>query len=66
MINIQNKEQQECAVMLVDMNGNICYQTEIQPNDYLDLDINSLLGGIYTLIFSTEKTRYIQQIVKYW
>jgi hypothetical protein len=65
MINIKNKETEECAVMVVDMNGNICYEDRIQPNDDLELDINSFLAGIYTLIFKTDNTSFVQQIVKY-
>lgn len=66
MINIKNKEPEECAVLLVDMNGRICYQSYIEPNANLDIDLNSLMAGIYTLIFSTETTKLVQQIVKYW
>ncbi len=65
MISIKNKEPEECAVLLVDMNGRVCYQASIQPQGYLDLDIQKLLSGIYTLIFKTEHTGFTQQIVKY-
>lgn len=65
MINIKNKETEECEVMVVDMNGNICYENSIQPNDDLELDINSFFAGIYTLIFRTHHTSFVQQIVKY-
>ena len=46
MINIKNKEPEECAVLLVDMNGRICYQSYIEPNANLDIDLNSLMAGI--------------------
>ncbi len=65
MISIKNKESEDCTVMLVDMNGNICYQTLIQPNNELELEIGKFLSGIYTLIFATEHTSFMQQIVKY-
>jgi hypothetical protein len=65
MINIINKEQEDCVVMLVDIYGRVCYETMIQPNHYLDLDIQALFTGIYTLIFKTTNTSFIQQIVKY-
>ena len=65
MINIINKEPEECAVLVVDMNGYVCYETMIQPNEGLDIEINKFLSGIYTLIFKTTHTSFIQQIVKY-
>jgi hypothetical protein len=65
MISIKNKEQEECSVLLVDMNGRVCYEAYIQPLDNLDLDIRAFLSGIYTLIFRTENTSFTQQIVKY-
>lgn len=65
MISIKNKEREECSVLLVDMNGLICYEASILPNDNLELDIQRFFSGIYTLIFRTEKTSFIQQIVKY-
>jgi hypothetical protein len=65
MISIKNKEAEECVVLLVDMNGNVCYKTQIQPFDILDIDIRKFLSGIYTLIFATENTSFQQQIVKY-
>lgn len=65
MISIKNKERDECAVLLVDMNGLVCYEAYLQPNDDLDLDIHKFLSGIYTLIFRTERTSFTQQIVKY-
>jgi hypothetical protein len=65
MISIKNKEREECSVLLVDMNGLVCYEAYIQPNDDLDLDIRRFLSGIYTLIFRTTNTSFAQQIVKY-
>ncbi len=65
MINIRNKEPEVCSVLLVDLQGRVHYETQIEPNDNLILDIRSLLSGIYTLIFQTEKTSFTQQIVKY-
>ncbi len=65
MINIQNKEKEHCAVVVVDMKGRIHYETRIAPNEYLNLDISALLRGIYTLIFSTSTTQFVQRIVKY-
>ena len=65
MINIKNKEREECTVLLVDMNGLVCYEAYIQPNDDLELDIRRFLSGIYTLIFKTTSTSLVQQIVKY-
>lgn len=65
MINIKNKEHEVCSVLLVDMNGRVHYETQIDPLDNLTLDIRALLSGIYTLIFQTEKTSFKQQIVKY-
>ena len=65
MINIINKEPEECVVLLVDMNGYIHYETMLEPEAGLDLDLRSLLTGIYTLIFQTTNTSFTQHIVKY-
>ncbi len=65
MISIKNKEKEACSVMLVDMNGYVQYETSIEPDNNLDLDLHSLLAGIYTLIFETTTTSFTQQIVKY-
>lgn len=65
MINIQNKEKEHCAVLLVDMRGRVQYETRIAPEEYLNLDISPLLRGIYTLIFQTSNTQFVQRIVKY-
>jgi uncharacterized protein YuzE len=65
MINIQNKEKEECLLMVVDMNGRVCAETYMEPEANLILDIKDLLSGIYTLIFKTEHTSYTQQILKY-
>ncbi len=65
MINIKNKEQEECTLMLVDINGRVHYETMMQPDDHLTLDIRDLFTGIYTLIFKTENTSFTQQIMKY-
>ena len=65
MISIKNKEAEECVVLLVDMNGNVCYKSLMQPSAILDIDIRKFLSGIYTLIFATENTSFQQQIVKY-
>lgn len=65
MINIQNKEREDCVVMLVDMKGRVFYETQVAPDEYLNLDISPLFRGIYTLIFSTSKTQFVQRIVKY-
>lgn len=65
MISIKNKEKEACSVLLVDMNGYVQYETSIEPDNNLDLDLRSLLAGIYTLIFETTTTSFTQQIVKY-
>lgn len=65
MINIKNKEPEECSLLLVDMNGRVYCDTMLQPDDNLTLDIKELLSGIYTLIFKTENTSFTQQIVKF-
>lgn len=65
MINIKNKEAEECTLMLVDINGRVHYETIMQPNDQLDIELRTLITGIYTLIFKTESTSFMQQIVKY-
>lgn len=65
MINIQNKEQEECLVMVVDMSGRVYCETYMQPNDNLTLDIKELFSGIYNLVFKTSTTSRVQQIVKY-
>lgn len=65
MINIKNKEKEECDVLVVDINGKICYKDRIQPQADIEIDINKFLSGIYTLIFKTAHTSFIQQIVKY-
>ncbi len=65
MISIKNKESEVCSLMVVDMNGKVCYETHLDPYDKLTLDIRALLSGIYTLIFKTETTSFTQQIVKY-
>ncbi|MBN9484900.1 MAG: hypothetical protein BGO70_05730 [Bacteroidetes bacterium 43-93] len=66
MINIKNKEAEVCSLMVVDMNGRVCYETHLQPFDDLTLDISTLFRGIYTLIFKTTNTKLVQQIVKFW
>ncbi|MBS1771622.1 MAG: T9SS type A sorting domain-containing protein [Bacteroidetes bacterium] len=65
MINIKNKEAEVCSLVLVDMNGKVCYEAHLEPQDNLTLDIRSLFTGIYTLIFKTTSTSFTQQIVKY-
>lgn len=65
MINIKNHEQEECLLMVVDMNGRVWCETYMQPQDNLTLDIKGLLAGIYNLVFKTENTSRVQQIVKY-
>lgn len=65
MISIKNKEDEECLLMIVDMKGQVYCETYLQPNDKLTLDIKDLLSGIYNLIFQTETTSRVQQIVKY-
>lgn len=51
--------------MIVDMKGKVYCETYLQPNDKLTLDIKDLFSGIYNLIFQTETTSRVQQIVKY-
>lgn len=65
MISIKNKEQEECQLIVVDNKGRIYYETYVEPQTNVTLDIKELLSGIYTLIFRTEKTSFTQQIVKY-
>lgn len=65
MISIRNKEQEECLLMVVDMNGRVWAETYMQPNDKLTLDIKEMFSGIYNLVFKTATTSHVQQIVKY-
>lgn len=65
MINIENKEQEECLLMVVDMHGRVCAETHLEPLSSLTLDIKDLFAGIYHLVFKTETTSRVQQIVKY-
>jgi hypothetical protein len=65
MISIKNKEQEECLLMVVDMNGRVWCETYMQPNDKLTLDIKEMFSGIYNLVFKTATTSHVQQIVKY-
>ena len=65
MINIKNKEKEQCLLMVVDMQGRVCAQTYVEPESNIILDIKDLLSGIYTLIFKTETTSHSQQILKY-
>ena len=34
MINIKNKEPEVCSLMVVDMNGRVCYETHLQEGLY--------------------------------
>ncbi|MBW7914126.1 MAG: T9SS type A sorting domain-containing protein [Taibaiella sp.] len=65
MISIRNKEQEECLLLVVDMNGRVWAETYMQPNDKLTLDIKEMFSGIYNLVFKTATTSHVQQIVKY-
>jgi hypothetical protein len=65
MLSIKNKEQEECDVLVVDINGNVCYENHIKPLGDIEIDLNRFLAGIYTLIFKTTHTSFVQQIVKY-
>lgn len=65
MISIKNKEQEECEVKLVDMGGNIHYETRLKPQSSLDIDLNAFSRGIYFLIFYTTTTSFIQELIKY-
>lgn len=65
MISIKNKEREECQLIVVDQKGRIYYETYMEPEAKLTLDIKELFTGIYTLIFKTENTSFTQQIVKY-
>jgi hypothetical protein len=65
MLSIKNREQEDCSVWMVDMNGYICYEGNIKPNDDIELDIKTYRSGIYTLIFKTEHTSYKQNVIKY-
>lgn len=65
MISIKNQEQEECLLMVVDMNGRVWCETYMEPQDKLTLDIKGLISGIYNLVFKTETTSRVQQIVKY-
>lgn len=65
MISIKNKEQEECLVMVVGMDGRVWCETYMQPNDKLILDIKEMFSGIYNLVFKTSTTSRVQQIVKY-
>ncbi len=65
MISIKNKEQEECLLLVVDMNGRVWAETYMQPNDKLTLDIKEMFSGIYNLVFKTATTSHVQQIVKY-
>lgn len=65
MISIKNKEQEQCQLIVVDSKGRVYYETYVEPQTNVLLDIKELLSGIYTLIFKTDNTSYTQQIVKY-
>lgn len=65
MISIKNKENEQCQLLVVDNRGRVYYETYMEPQDRLTLDIKELITGIYTLIFKTENTSFTQQIVKY-
>ena len=65
MISIKNKEPEECLVLMVDINGNIRYEKTIQANEDLELDIETFARGIYTLIFKTMHTSFVQNFIKY-
>ena len=65
MISIKNKEPEECLVLMVDLYGRIHYEKTIQANEALELDIEAFARGIYTLIFRTVHTSFVQNFIKY-
>lgn len=65
MISIKNREEEECLLMVVGMDGRVWCETYLQPEDNLTLDIKELISGIYNLVFKTSTTSRVQQIVKY-
>jgi hypothetical protein len=65
MLRIVNKEKEECSVWVIDYRGFIHYKTSLKPNEQLVLDLKELVFGVYRMIFKTEHTSFIQEIVKY-
>lgn len=65
MVNITNKEKEECQVWVIDYRGYIFYEAQLRPDEDLELDLKELAFGIYKMIFKTAHTSYIQEFVKY-
>ena len=65
MVNITNKETEECSVWVIDYRGFIHYKTSLKPNEDLKLDLKQFAFGIYRIIFKTKHTSFIQEFVKY-
>jgi hypothetical protein len=65
MISIKNKEQEQCQVKLVDIGGHIHYETRLEPQSSLEIDLDAFARGIYFLIFYTTTTSFIQELIKY-
>jgi len=65
MLNITNKEKEECKIWVIDYRGFIHYKASLKPNESLDLDLKELVFGIYRMIFKTEHTSFMQEFVKY-
>jgi len=65
MVNITNKEKEECKVWVIDYRGYIHYKAELLPNENVEFDLKELAFGIYRMIFKTAHTSFIQEFVKY-
>jgi hypothetical protein len=65
MISIKNKERERCNVRLVDIGGIVHYETEMDPQSSMDLDLAAFSTGIYFLVFCTQHTSFIQELIKY-
>ena len=65
MLSIVNKENEECSVWVIDYRGFIHYKTNLKPEEDLELDLKEFAFGIYTMIFKTKHTSFIQEFVKY-
>ena len=65
MISIKNKEKEQCNVRLVDIGGMVHYETNMDPHTSMDLDLATFSTGIYFLVFCTQHTSFIQELIKY-
>lgn len=65
VLNITNKEKEDCKIWIVDYSGNIYYKTDLKPDESFEFDIRKLVFGIYRMVFKTKHTSFIQEFVKY-